>query len=290
MVFAQRAAKSISARGLADKLQFAYTGPWRVVQALDGASYELEHAHLPGKKEKKHASDLSPYPIKLIAFQPLDGPDNCYGQLYKPISAKQFFEAGLKGFIPTNPYCTSEVRTTTNLRIPAERFCWPTLSDLNDELDSALCLWALDGDAKRWREAEAVQDCPPVLAAESAVELRRGLPDLTPGPPPAAPSTSIPIIPSIESLHATMILSEDKLLFISIPIGTNNVQEWRLVQLDYELSVSLSPSCLQTGRYLFKLLIGHPADWRYNAINWRYWLQYFKESDVLNPDQSSKTH
>jgi hypothetical protein len=188
-----------------------------VIQALDGASYELEHAcHLPNKKENKHASDLSPYPIELIAFQPLDGPDNCYGQLYKPISAKQFAEAGLKGFIPNNPYCTDEVRTTTNLLIPVERFRWPTLSDLNDELDSAL--WASDGDAKRWRDSKAVQDCLPVLAAESAVEPRGGLPDLAPGPPPAAPSTSIPIIPSIESFHATMILSEDKLFFIGIPI------------------------------------------------------------------------
>ena len=181
MFFARRSVKSVSACGLVDKLQFAYTGPWRVVQALDGASCELEHAHLPTKKGKKHASDLSPYTIELIAFQPLDGPDNRYGQLYKPILAKQFAEAGLKGFIPTNPYCTSEVRTTKKLLIPAERFRWPTLSDLNNELDSAL--WASNGNAKRWRDAKAVQDCLPVLSAESAVEPRGGLPDLAPGPP-----------------------------------------------------------------------------------------------------------
>ena len=116
----------------------------------------------------------------------------------------------------------------------------------------------------------------PILAADTSAKLREGLPDFAPGPPPAAPSTSIPITPSIELLHATMILSEDKLFFISIPIGTNNVWEWRLAQLYFLLLVSLSPLCLQTGRYLLEIYIGHPADWWFNAINWRYWLQYFK--------------
>ena len=49
LVFACLAVKSISARGLVDKLQFAYTGPWKVVAILDGASYKLEHA----KSQKK---------------------------------------------------------------------------------------------------------------------------------------------------------------------------------------------------------------------------------------------
>ena len=77
LVFACRAVKSISARGLVNKLQFAYTGPWKVVAILDGASYELEHAKSPNRKDKKHASNLSPYPSKLIVFKPMDGPDNC---------------------------------------------------------------------------------------------------------------------------------------------------------------------------------------------------------------------
>ena len=74
---------------------------------LDGASYELKHAKPPNRKDRKHASDLSPYPAKLIAFKPMDGPDNHYGQLHKPISATTFNEAGMTfneasihGFIP----------------------------------------------------------------------------------------------------------------------------------------------------------------------------------------------
>ena len=112
---------------------------------LDGASYELEHAKLPNRKEKKHASNLSPYPAELIAFEPLDRPDNCYGQLHKPISAEKFNKASIHGFIPISPYRTRDVRTSANLIIPEKGFRWPTLSDLNDKLDDEL--WESDPDA-----------------------------------------------------------------------------------------------------------------------------------------------
>ena len=47
---------------------------------------------------------------------------------------------------------------------------------------------------------------------------------------------------------------------------------------------------MQTGKFLVDFYISHPADWRFNAVNQRFWLQYFKESDVLHPDQASETH
>ena len=72
--------------------------------SLPGASYELEHCDKTFKKEKKHASDLSPHPTELIPFQPVDGADTRYGQIYKPISAHPFKEAGIKGFTPIQPF------------------------------------------------------------------------------------------------------------------------------------------------------------------------------------------
>jgi len=131
-VFARRAVRSVASRGLVYKLQFAYTGPWRVTKVLDGASYELQHVRHPAKTDKKHASDLSPYPTELIAFEPLDGADNRYGQLYKPISAKRFDEAGLKGFLPSNPFQLKETTATTHYSMTSPRFRWPSLSKLKD--------------------------------------------------------------------------------------------------------------------------------------------------------------
>ncbi len=71
-----------------------YTGFWRIVALLSGASYELEFVGDSKRRDKKHASDLSPYPPELIPFQPVDGPDNRYGQLYKPTGASPYKEAG----------------------------------------------------------------------------------------------------------------------------------------------------------------------------------------------------
>jgi hypothetical protein len=112
IVFSRRTVRSIAAREVVDKLQFAFTGPWQITALLKGASYKLEHCQKPGHKEKKHTSDLSPYPLELIPFQPVDGADTHYGQLYKPISARPFKEARITGFTPIQPY-----KVATNLAI-----------------------------------------------------------------------------------------------------------------------------------------------------------------------------
>jgi hypothetical protein len=90
------------------------------------------------------------------------------------------------------------------------------------------------------------------------------------GPPPAAPAHSIPTIPAIHLLTATIISSTDKLFFVSHSIGANNSREWRLARIAFNDSVSLYPSCTLDGRFIFKFYIGHPSDWCYNAVNQRY--------------------
>jgi hypothetical protein len=125
-VFARCAVKSVASCGLVGKLQNAYTGPWGVTKVLDGALYEITHLRHANKTDKKHALDLSPYPIELIAFEPLDGADNQYGQLYKPISAAQFDDAGLKGFIPSNPFRPYDLDVPSNYLMSQDRFKWPT--------------------------------------------------------------------------------------------------------------------------------------------------------------------
>ncbi len=131
IVFARRATRSDAAKGRVDKLTYAFTGPWRITALLKGTSYELEHCSTPNRKEKKHASDLSPYPLELIPFQPLDGSDTRYGQLHKPITDHPFKEAGINGFDPIQPFRISTNFLTTD---QLSQFYWPSLSELNDDL------------------------------------------------------------------------------------------------------------------------------------------------------------
>ncbi len=90
IVFARQATHSDSKRGVVDKLMYAFTGPWCVTASLPGASCKLQYVHSPTRRDKKHASDLSLYPVELIPFQPLDGADTRYSQLYKPIGLSPF--------------------------------------------------------------------------------------------------------------------------------------------------------------------------------------------------------
>ncbi len=145
-MFAQQAVQSDARKGRVDKLQYAFTGPWRVTSVLSGASYKLEHCKNTGRKEKKHAADLSPYLPGLIPIQPVDGADMRYGQLYKPITVHPFKEAGLKGFMPRQPFQVStsnlaEIRTGSDSH-------WPSLSELNDKITPFL--WSTDDKFRRY--------------------------------------------------------------------------------------------------------------------------------------------
>jgi hypothetical protein len=230
IVFASRAVKSNSSQGQVDKLQYAFTGPWHVIAILKGASYELEHCDKKNRKEKKHASNLSPYPTELIPFEPVDSADTRYGQIYKPITAHPFKEAGIKEFSPIQPF-----KTSTNLIQISQcaAFHWPSLSELNDEI--APFPWASNEERLRYLEGDSVTK----------------LPVLTTGPPPAAPIHTVPSVPEIHLLIAAIIKSTDRLFFISHSIGANEAQEWQLARVAFSDSVSIYPSCTLDGRFLF---------------------------------------
>ena len=65
IVFARRAVKSDAARGNVDKLQYAFTRPWRVTASLPGASYELEHCDKTLKKGEKARVGFIPLPYRV---------------------------------------------------------------------------------------------------------------------------------------------------------------------------------------------------------------------------------
>ena len=120
-----------------------------------------------------------------------------------------------------NPFQLKEIDATSHYLMASQHGHWPSLSELNNELDGDF--WGSDPDAKLWRPAELVSDLAPTFSTEAASAVLQGLPDVFPGPPTAAPRTNNPAIPSIDALTATLILSEDRLFFVSIPVGSNDV-------------------------------------------------------------------
>ncbi len=199
-------------------MQYAFTGPWVVKAQLKGASYELEHCSVAGKREKKHGANLSQYPVKLTPFRPVDGANSRYGQLYKPIALLPFKEAGVKGFTPPKPFKAPAHLATTSRCI---KFHWPNLSELNNEL--APFEWSDDAEFRRYIYGDSITT----------------LPVLNTGPPHAAPQHTIPTIHAIHLLTAAIIQSTDELFFVSHSIGLNDAHKWRRARVAFQDSISL---------------------------------------------------
>ena len=75
IIFACQATRSDATRERIGKLEYKFTGPWCIVESLAGGSYAINHCLHPKRFNKKHASDLTPYPAELIPFEPIDGAD-----------------------------------------------------------------------------------------------------------------------------------------------------------------------------------------------------------------------
>jgi hypothetical protein len=172
-----------------------YTGPWRIVKSLPGASYQLEFATNTKRCNKKHASNLLPYPLKLIPFAPLDNPDNRYSQLHKPFGTMPYKEAGIIGFRPPQPFA---IALHFARRGDFKDFHWPTLAKLNDELDHDFA----------WRD-DAEQDC---YFSQDVVEEEIVMYH---GPPPSPAIVHQPAVPSISTLVKAILDSTERLFFIS---------------------------------------------------------------------------
>ena len=269
VVFARRATRSDSKHGKVDKLMHPCTGPWRITKSLPSASYALEFVYNTKRTDKKHASDLSPCPLELTPFEPLDGVDNHYGQLYKPISASPFKEAGINGFTPPQPF-----QLASNFLTKGDfwDFHWPTVSKLNDKISPF-----------PWIDNN---ECSRILSGVNITTK----PILYSGPPPTLVACHPPDIPPLSTLVASIIRSLDKLFFVSHSLGNPSAREWQLFCVAFSDSTLLSPSCLQDGRFLVDFYMLHYSDVQYNATNQRYWLQYHTLHDVRTPTSSSSTH
>ena len=246
-----------------------FTGPWRVTRSLSGLSYELEFASNPKRTLKKHTSNLSPHPAELIPFKPLDCANSCYGQLHKPICKSPFKEAGIHGFTPPTPFkVASHFLTCRDFC----NFCWPTLAELNDKI--APSPWA--------NEAERL-----CILSGNDVEVE---PILYNGHLPLLVPHNMPFNPHLSILVASIIDSSDKLFFVLHLLGNKSTHEWRLIRVAFADSVSISPACLQDGRFLVKIYSLHHGNICFNLTNQHYWLQYHLLGNITTLTSSTWTH
>jgi hypothetical protein len=246
IIFAHHATRSDLKHGKVDKLMHPFNGPWWIVKLLSDASYELEFVTDPKHCDKKHVSDLLLYPPELIPFEPVDGPDNRYSQLYKPIGKMPYKEAGIEGFTPPKPFAIpAHFACQGNFR----DFHFPTLAKLNDKFNPFP--WHNDDKPICYLSNNVFEEAPMMYH----------------GPPLSSAALRAPSIPPISSLVASIIDSADHLFFISHSLGNPSIQDWRLVCVAFAKSTALLPSCLQDSRFLVKFYMLHHKDVQLNATN-----------------------
>ena len=262
IVMARRKVQSKKSIGRVDKVEYAFTGPWRVTKKLDGGSYEIKHEHT-NVIGKRHAAHLTPVPPEMQAFLPVDGADTRYGQLYKPISGKAYKDAGIKGFVPPLPFQNLAMYYDTD-RNPV---VFPTVNEMNDSMFD----W-YEGEREEVMNFEEQYTEVEVLAA--AIK-------------PSPNTRSIPIPTELNSL---LVASRDKLFFVAYHLPGSEIKEWQLVRVAFAATMEVHPNCIIDGKFLVDFYILHPDDRSYNAPNQRYWIEYHETNLAAHSNHASAYH
>ena len=271
MVYAKRAVRSDKKHGLVGKLMDAWTGPRKITSKAKGSSYNIEH-HDTKRVGKRHAAHISPFPLELLPFLPVDGPDNRFGQIHRPIQKDAYQNAGIKGFVPPVPIKFAIHGLLATGAPDPEVLCFPNLSELNAELAD----WS-DAELSAINSSDALCTDLEVFAATTA-----------PAPPAVAPE--LPSVPSLPSLTTSILASSDKLFFISHRVPGSSLSEWCLVRVALQDSTRQHPSCFQDGCFLVDFYTCHPSDKLFNAINQHYWLEYYPINTLHYLNRQRTTH
>ena len=272
-VFAQRKVHSNKSKNRVGKLEFPSTGPWIILRRLRGASYECRHS-VSNKIEKFHASHLSPVPLEIIPFAPIDGPDHRFGQLNKPLSDEAYKAAGIEGFLPKQPWKRFEPQPFDDSTIPTSDQVPDTTTNLvqfNDQDLHFPSLWELNAELDTWDDVDLdalIDDTMPIAPSTTPIFATASTPTPCAGP-----------------LASSIVASDSRLFFISWKFPTQSRREWHLVQLQLDSSMALNPDCLVTGRFLVNFFICHPRDANLHPRNQRWWLEYHPSSSVARIHQ-----
>ena len=277
-VWCRRQIQSNKKRGIVGKLRFKQTGPWKIIEKMKGGSYKLQLCENEKRTDKKHASELSMFPEKLIPYPQLSGTDHAYSKINKKITDNPFSEAGIKGYTGydlAQPWQiknshASFAKCAPSAYLKVDDF--PSVHDLNDELRRD----TLYGNNKGLVSSSTTQCSNHNDASKNKITVP-GQPAESEEPLPISCliSNALPSLPETASeLMAAIINSNDKLFFIRYKIPTLARTEWRLVQIDLTASINKNPSALSNGRVLATFFISHPLDSNFNATNRRFWKQY----------------
>eukprot|EP00978_Attheya_sp_CCMP212_P004971 scaffold10957_cov56-Attheya_sp.AAC.4 len=218
--------------------------------------------------------DIKKNKESLIPHQHITSSNHAFSEFNKKVIENPYELAGLDKFIPSQPWATpvafaqiKELDTTVLL--------FPTVEEMDADYDS----WPESGNpfsndasqlrlSDKFKEVTGVDTNINIDSTDHAVVLQ-------------SHANSVPAkIQPLSQIIANIIKSEDTLFFITYLQLNEERKEWKLVQLDFERSMHLHPSCLQDGKFIFNFLIQHHNDNQLHITDRRFWLEYHQSDHV----------
>jgi hypothetical protein len=244
LVMAKVQVNSDASSGTVAKLSYRKRGPYEIVESTGFGAYLVRrHGHPSAPLLKYPTQALSPLPPALLPCTPIDTPDfrylnHSHAPLPHPLRS------------PFNIQMYNNMWFTSSL--PADH---PPLFEFRDVPDT---------DA-------SPPDSPSLPLSIASIPARAAIPVCDSDDP------SVPITPTTgTALHAAILLSVDRLFFISYcPAGTLRPR-WYLVQIDLPQSLEASPDCISDGRYYCHFFGCHPDDASLPDPASRWWLLWHR--------------
>jgi hypothetical protein len=190
--------------------------------------------------------------------------DYQFGNLNKGIVSNPYENASISEFEPAKPWAAPAAYAD----ITMEPF--PSISEMDAEYDS----WPESGNPFLHEDtaftAGQTQKAPAMTAGYTNLNSSDQ----------AASTLSLQLLPTLTASRpfsqfvSDIIRSNDKLFFIPHSPPNQSRREWKLVQIDFQATMRLHPSCLQDGKFLVQYFIEHFNDKTVNLTDKRYWLEY----------------
>ena len=270
IVFTNVQLQSKSSKGQVKKLTYTRRGPYEIVKNHPSGSYDLQLVSSSSQTTiKKHGSELILCPKSLIPHQNTESSDHIFSELNKKSIENPFSRAHIQGYQPVKPWetaaaATAQLTSSDTPDLPP----FPSVEQLDSEYDS----WPESGNPFSTDKSSDhisslgndVMDSQHDIShhSDDNTNTYQALPIITPAPL------------SFSTLIQSIIMSDDKLFFISYQLPNESRREWKLVQLDFELSIRQYPTCLQDGKFIFNFLIEHPKDTKLPFKHKRFWIEY----------------
>lgn len=279
-VFTNVQVQSNKRKGVVGKLSYVKRGPYKIIECHKSGSYTLKSTH-SSTTIKKHGSDLILSPKVISPVQAIDTSDQIYSEFNKKVVQNPFEVIRIKGYNEAQPWAAPAASAQLH---QVEMIPFPTVEELDNEYDS----WPdsynpFSPSVHHIMDKDTTDD---TLVHPDQVNKT----DMTMQAFPTLDPSN-----DLSSFIASIIQSSDKLLFISYKQNNETRREWKLVQIDFDTSISNRPTCLQDGIFFVIFYIEHPHDSSLHNADKRYWIEYHRQinhksiSENYNLIQPSET-